>query len=110
MIEIFNTLYKNKIEKIPLINLKKLIDSSNIIYNTLKIQSEDKTTIIKCVRQYYLDPVTLKKIKKINITNECANIHKKLNITNCNSFNCKKCHSIMIDRFFDGKSFLIKKE
>lgn len=107
--ELFNKLYKSKIEKIPLIRLKSLIDSSTILYNTLKIKNENELIILKCVREYYLDPSTLKKIKKTNITNECSSIQKKLGITNCNTFHCKKCHKTMIDKFFDEKSFLIKK-
>lgn len=65
--------------------------------------------VVKCVKNYYIDPETGKKIKQQNIVNECNKIRRTFGVeNNVASHCCKKCHIIMINKFLSGEINKIK--
>ena len=110
--ELINYFYCVTIENIPLIKIKKEIDNDNYIQTGFSLMLKDlnnKLIPIKCVKDYYLDPKTNKKIKINNVTNPCHNIQKCFNIENVDSRRCVECHRQAINNYLKGQISLYKK-
>lgn len=98
------------IEDIPLSYLLQELKSTQhlIKTNVLNIKYNNRLKNIKCIREYYIDPSTNKKMPRVSMVNPCQKIHGVFNINRCVSLDCNNCHQIMIEKYYNNESFLIK--
>lgn len=107
--ELLSFLNNASIEGIPLLELnEKLNRINNTNQSCIVIGYNDRMKSIKCIREYYLDPITKKKAPKVNMVNPCPAIHGIFGVNNCASADCKNCHKKMIETYFSHEAFLIK--
>lgn len=109
--ELLSFLNGSSIENIPLLELDSQlskIKSTGNMAQAITINYASRIKVVKCIREYYLDPLTKKKTVKVNIVNPCPAIHGLLGVDNCASVDCNSCHRKMIENYFNGEAFLIK--
>ena len=108
--ELLSFLNNSSIEDIPLLELESQLSQlkQTVRTNYLSITYNSRIKPIKCVREYYLNPLTKKKVPKVNIVNACTSIHGTFGIKDCASVDCNNCHRKMIENYFNGEAYLIK--
>lgn len=108
---ILDLIYGNTLEGYQIYYVRDILKNTNFqAGNLLLANINDNKVYFKCVCNYYLDPNTNKKIKKINLANPCPKIHNILNINNCSSLDCKTCHLKAIENFSNKEIKLLKKK
>ena len=81
----------------------KDIPTTSVVLNNKYIN----TLNLKCIREYYKDPLTNKKVK-ITSTNKCFCVKKAFSISDNNHY-CSNCHRIMANKLFHNEAILLKK-
>lgn len=100
-----------KIENISLLKLEnhlKYTPIRNGLKNGFVYKDNNKYVPIKCIRNYYKDPLTGKLIPNIKLTNPCMTIRSKFGL-NHSCHNCIDCHLDMINEYWNGNAELYVK-
>lgn len=107
--DLIDKLYKTRIENISLFIVLDKINNSeyNLVGNNLMLKYFSKIIPLKCIREYYNDPLTNKKMPKVNLANPCNKI--KLTFGVSNSQNCRDCHFYLAEKCLSGEISLHKK-
>ena len=107
--EILNLLNNSRIEDIPLLELEDRLSKLRGLRSesVILIDYNNRTKNIKCIREYYLDPNTNKKMPKVNIVNACPIIQRSFGVK-CSTNDCRRCHMLMIEQYFKNEASLIK--
>ena len=108
--EFLHLLVDADIEVIPLMILDNKLNTEVMSNSVLLVKHDGKQKFIKCIREYYSDPVDGKKVKKPNMSNFCAKLQNTFNITGCSNFDCKTCHKKAIENYYAGQLKLLKKK
>lgn len=108
--ELLSFINRSSIEGIPLLDLETELNKlqRSVMTNMVIVTHGDRQKNIKCIREYYLNPLDKKKLPKVNIVNPCNSIQGALNVQGCQPIDCKNCHLQMIEKYFSGQAFLIK--
>ena len=105
-----SVLCRLKIDGISPIELIGLINEESYrqTANNLILQLNKKMKPLKCVGDYYRDPVTGKKVKTTSLNNPCHNIKNAFSIDT--SIGCHNCHKCMASKLMSGEVELLKKK
>ena len=105
--DIINYIKNANIEGISILKLKDMLKDSNLQNPLILPDSNGNNVFIKCIREYYKDPSTGKKMKKVNVANECNVIRRTFGINNVSQFACASCHRKILEQHFAGKIDII---
>lgn len=112
--DLIDRLCNTKIENTSLFSVLDMINSQDysISGNNLMLKksvnsNKSKLIPLKCVREYYNDPLTNKKMPKVNLANPCNKIKLTFGISDC--YNCRDCHFKLAEKCLSGEISLHKK-
>ena len=70
---------------------------------------DGKSHSIKCIKEYYVDPTTGRKMKTVNVSNKCNAVRQTFTLTgDITHESCFECHEKMLQRFMNSEARLLK--